>query len=56
MPTRDGEEPCPRCQKPRVELVWRDDRTGYQCPSCSLFVCIPRRTRQWEVPVESMQK
>jgi hypothetical protein len=25
-----------------VPLVWRDDRTGYQCPCCSLYVAVPK--------------
>lgn len=24
-----------------VPLRWVDDRTGYQCPSCALYVCVP---------------
>lgn len=27
----------------RVALVWINDRVGYQCPACKLYVCIPAR-------------
>lgn len=27
-----------------VPLTWLDDATGYQCPRCGLFVCVPRNT------------
>lgn len=27
-----------------VPLAWRDDRTGYQCPACSLYVAVPKAT------------
>lgn len=26
-----------------VPLAWTNDMAGYQCPRCSLFVCIPQR-------------
>ena len=41
----------------RVPLAWTNDMAGYQCPRCSLFVCIPRRAwatcpRCAPIPVE----
>lgn len=33
------ERPCPHC---RVPLAWIDDMTGYRCPRCCRYICVPR--------------
>jgi hypothetical protein len=33
-----------------VELVWHNDGRGYQCPSCSVYVCIPESGRRQFCP------